>query len=466
MDEVDAEDRTEMTGTRREEEGRNPTDISGAFSITAKKEETYLGNQLVMREVLEYNNIQTAIRKVIGNKGAPGVDGMTTEQLKSYVTDHWPRIEKELLEGLYQPQPVRGVEIPKPDGKGMRKLGIPTVVDRLIQQALHQVLSPIFEKTFSENSFGFRPGRSAHQAILKAQGYCAEEKKWVVDIDLEKFFDRVNHDILMSRVARKIKDKKVLLLIRRFLQAGLMVGGLETIRTEGTPQGGPLSPLLSNIMLDDLDKELERRGHSFCRYADDCNVYVQSQKAGERVMQSIKEFLSNKLKLKVNEEKSAVAEVWERKFLGYTMTKEEKPRLKIAEGSLKRLKDKLKKKFREGRGQNIKQLVKDLKPIIMGWGYYFYRTSISSQMAVIDKWIRHKLRDIIWRQMKTPATRRKMLIQRGLRVESARELAGSSKGSWRCSRNPSIHTAYPNKYFGEMGLISLLQIREGALKAL
>jgi len=243
-------------------------------------------------------------------------------------------------------------------------------------------------------------------------------------------------------------------------------GGLETIRREGTPQGGPLSPLLSNIMLDDLDKELERRGHSFCRYADDCNVYVQSQKAGERVMRSIKEFLSNKLKLKVNEEKSAVAPVWERKFLGYSVTKEGKPRLRIAEEALKRFKDKLKKKFREGLGRNIKQLVKDLTPTITGWGYYFYRTKISGQVAKLDKWIRHKLRDIIWRQMKTSETRRRTLIQRGIEAERARELAGSNKGPWRCSKNPTIHMAFPNKYFGMMGLISLAQIRAGALKAL
>jgi RNA-directed DNA polymerase len=465
MDEVDAEDRAEMAGTRGEKEGQNPTNTPGAFSTTAKTEETYLRNQSLMEEVLEYNNIQIAMRRVCGNKGAPGVDGMTTEQLKSHVVNHWPHIETELLEGRYQPEPVRGVEIPKPDGKGIRKLGIPTATDRLIQQALHQVLSPIFEEDFSEHSFGFRPGRSTHQAILKAQEYIAEGKRWVVDIDLEKFFDRVNHDILMSRVARKIRDKRVLLLIRRFLQAGLMIGGLESVRTEGTPQGGPLSPLLSNVMLDDLDKELERREHSFCRYADDCNVYVQSQKAGERVMQSIKEFLTKKLKLRVNEEKSAVAQVWERKFLGYTVSNEEKPKLKIAEAPLKRLKDKLRKKFHEGKGRNIKQFVKELKPTIMGWGNYFYLTETPGILGNVDSWIRHKMRDLIWRQLKSPVTRIKAMIQQGVSIKNARKAGWSHKGSWRCSRSPSMHTAYPNKYFEKIGLVSLLQRRE-YLKAL
>jgi RNA-directed DNA polymerase len=460
MDEVDAEDRTGMTGTKREKGGRNPTNTSGAFSTTAKKEENYLGNQSLMEKVLEYGNIKIAMQRVIRNKGAPGVDGMTTEQLQSYVASHWPQIEKEMLEGEYKPKPVRGVEIPKPDGNGMRKLGIPTVVDRLIQQALHQVLSPIFEEGFSVYSFGFRPGRSTHQAILKAHGYIAEGKKWVVDTDLEKFFDRVNHDILMSRVARKIKDKRVLLLIRRFLQAGLMIGGLESVRTEGTPQGGPLSPLLSNVMLDDLDKELEKRGHSFCRYADDCNIYVQSQKAGERVMQSIREFLGKKLKLKINEGKSAVAQVWERKFLGYTVTNEEKPRLKIADAPLKKFKDKLRKKFREGKGRNIKGFVKELRPILMGWVNYFYLTGLSGQLKKIDQGIRHKLRDVIWRQLKEPATRIKAMIRLGIKPQDARELAWNGKGPWRCSKCRPMQMAYPNKYFDEIGLISLLQRRE------
>jgi RNA-directed DNA polymerase len=397
MDEVGAEDGTEMTGTTREKEGQNPTNISGAFNITAIRDTTYPTNQNLMEEVLEYNNIQRAMKRVIGNKGAPGVDKMTTEQLQSHIANNWNQIEAELLEGRYKPKPVKEVEIPKPDSKGVRKLGIPTATDRLIQQALHQVLSPIFENEFSEHSFGFRPGRNTHQAILRAQEYVAQGKKWVVDIDLEKFFDRVNHDILMSRIARRIEDKRVLLLIRRFLQSGIMVGGLESTRTEGTPQGGPLSPLLSNVMLDDLDKELEKRGHHFCRYADDCNIYVQSQKAGERVMQSIRNFLSKKLKLKINEEKSAVAPTRERKFLGYTITNEERPRLRIAENPLKRFKDKLKKKFREGRGRNVKQFVKELRPTLMGWVNHFYLAEDPRQLGNIDSWIRHKLRGVIWR---------------------------------------------------------------------
>ena len=465
MDEVDAEDRTEVTGTTREKEGQNPTNISGAFSATATRETAYLRNQTLMEEVLEYNNIQRAMKRVIGNKGAPGVDKMTTEHLKSHIANNWNRIEAELLEGRYKPQPVREVEIPKPDGKGVRKLGIPTVTDRLLQQALHQVLSPIFEKEFSEHSFGFRPGRNTHQAILRAQEYVAQGKEWVVDIDLEKFFDRVNHDILMSRIARRIKDKRVLLLIRRFLQSGIMVGGLESVRIEGTPQGGPLSPLLSNVMLDDLDKELEKRGHHFCRYADDCNIYVQSQKAGERVIQSIRNFLSKKLKLKVNEEKSAVAPTRERKFLGYTITNEERPKLKIAESPLKRFKDKLRKKFREGRGRNVEQFVKELKPILMGWANHYYLTEDPRQLGNIDSWIRHKLRDVIWRQLKTSAARIKAMIHRGVKVWEARELAWTNKGPWRCSRCCAMHKAYPNKCFDEIGLVSLLR-RSEYLKAL
>jgi RNA-directed DNA polymerase len=465
MDEVDVEDSAETAGTRREKEERNSTNISGMSNTTARKEDTYQGTQFLMEEVLEQGNILIAMKRVVGNKGAPGVDKMTTEQLEPYVAKHWPLIEAELLEGRYQPKPVRGVEIPKPDGIGVRKLGIPTVVDRLIQQAVHQVLSPIFEHDFSEHSFGFRPGRNTHQAILKAQEYIAGGKHWVVDTDLEKFFDRVNHDILMARIARKIKDKRILLLIRRFLQAGLMIGGLESIRTEGTPQGGPLSPLLSNIMLDDLDKELEKRGHSFCRYADDCNIYVNSQKAGERVMQSIKEFLGKKLKLKINEGKSAVAQVWERKFLGYTVTNEERPRLKIAEVPLKRFKDKLREKFRKGKGQDIKHFVKELKPILMGWANYFYRTEIPHQLSSVDSWVRHKIRDIIWRQLKRPATRIRAMVRQGVRIEKARDLAWCNKGPWRCSMCQTMHIAYPNKYLDKIGLTSLLQRRE-YLKAL
>lgn len=295
--------------------GRNPREHgTGAPSATAKRESSHPDTSRLMEAVVERKNMTAAYKRVMANKGAAGVDGMTVDELMPHLWEQWPRIKEELLAGRYTPALVRTVEIPKPGGKGMRMLGIPTVVDRLIQQALLQVLTPIFDPGFSESSYGFRPDRSAHQAVLKARLCVADGKRWVVDLDLEKFFDRVNHDILMSRVARKVKDKRVLGLIRRYLQAGMMKGGIVSARSEGTPQGGPLSPLLSNILLDELDKELERRGHSFCRYADDCNVYVRSQAAGERVMASLARFIERRLKLKVNVEKSAVDRPWRRKF--------------------------------------------------------------------------------------------------------------------------------------------------------
>src|SRR2546426_4351840 len=285
--------------------------------------------------------------------------------------EHWAQIREERLSGRYKPQPVRRVEIPKPDGKGTRMLGIPTVIDRMIQQALLQVLQPIFDPTFSDASFGFRPGRSAHGAVLRAREHIASGHRWVVDLDLAKFFDRVNHDVLMARVARRVKDKRVLLLIRRYLQAGIMEGGLVSARVEGTPQGGPLSPLLSNILLDDLDKELERRGHRFVRYADDSNVYVRSQAAGERVMASLEHFLEKRLRLKVNRDKSAVARPWNRTFLGYSVTVDRKPKLKVAPASIARLKQKLRSKLRPGRGKSLAHTVADIAPLLRGWMAYF-----------------------------------------------------------------------------------------------
>jgi RNA-directed DNA polymerase len=321
----------------------------GASNTTVKEEQSNPNTTQLMEEVVERNNMTLALKRVEQNKGASGIDNMPIEELRNVLKTQWPILKEQLLNGSYHPKPVKRVEIPKPGGSGMRKLGIPTVIDRLIQQALHQILSPIFESQFSESSYGFRPGRSAHQAVLQARQYVEDSKRWVVDMDLEKFFDRVNHDILMSRIARRVKDKRVLLLIRRYLQAGIMENGLTVASREGTPQGGPLSPLLSNILLDDLDKELERRGHRFCRYADDCNIYVQSNRAGVRLLESITYYLEKRLKLKVNREKSAVARPWERKFLGYSMTMQMKPRLKIAPASVKRFKEKLKETFRKGR---------------------------------------------------------------------------------------------------------------------
>jgi len=319
-----------------------------------------------MELVVEKANLWRAYQRVMENKGAPGVDSLAVSAFKPWLQEHWPQIRTALLDGEYMPAAVRKVEIPKPNG-GVRTLGIPTVLDRLIQQALHQVLQPLFEPEFSSSSYGFRPGRNAHQAVQAALAYVAEGGRWVVDIDLEKFFDRVNHDILMARVARKIGDERVLKLIRRYLEAGMMEGGIASLRTEGTPQGGPLSPLLSNILLTDLDRELEHRGHRFCRYADDCNIYVRSKKAGERVMTAMTRFLSIKLNLKINADKSAVARPWARKFLGYSMTWYQKPKLRIAEASLKRFKTKMREVFRAGRGHSLNQTIQQLNLILRGW---------------------------------------------------------------------------------------------------
>ena len=329
--------RAGMRDAPAERGGRNlPMAAGGASSGTARRESTPVRElKNLMEAVVERENMLNAFRRVVGNKGAAGVDAMSVDELKPYLQTHWERIKEQLLEGSYQPQPVRRVEIPKPGGKGMRKLGVPTVVDRLIQQALHQVLNPLFDPDFSAHSYGFRSGRSAHQALCQAREHVASGRRWMVDLDLEKFFDRVHHDVLMSRVARKVGDKRVLCLIRRYLQAGIMEGGLVSQPTMGTPQGGPLSPLLSNILLDDLDKELERRGHRFCRYADDVNVYVASRRAGQRVLDSIEKFLTRRLHLRVNRQKSAVDRPWKRKFLGYSMTWHKRPRLKVAPSSEK-----------------------------------------------------------------------------------------------------------------------------------
>jgi len=414
----------------------------------------------LLEAVVERENLWRALKQVERNRGAAGVDNMTVEQLRAYLREHWPGIKEELLAGDYQPLPVRKVEIPKPDGKGMRMLGIPTVVDRLIQQALQQVLSPLFEVSFSESSYGFRPQRSAQQAVLKAREYVRAGRRWVVDLDLEKFFDRVNHDILMSRLARRIKDKRVLRLIRRYLQAGMMVNGLTTVRREGTPQGGPLSPLLSNILLDELDKELERRGHKFCRYADDSNIYVQSRSAGERVMKSITRFLERRLRLKVNVEKSAVARPWERKFLGYSLTWHREARLKVAASSVQRLKGKLREIFRRGRGRNIGQLIEaELTPLLRGWMNYFRLAEVKGIFDELDSWIRRKLRCLIWRQWKRTYTRAKHLMRRGLAKAQALKSAMNGRGPWWNAGASHMHAAFPKSYFDRCGLLSLLEQR-------
>jgi RNA-directed DNA polymerase len=408
-----------------------------------------------MEAVVERGNMTAAYKRVVGNKGVAGADGMTVSELKPYLDVQWERIKSELLEDRYIPQTVMEVEIPKPDG-GVRKLGIPVVVDRMIGQALHQVLEPIFVPEFSVHSYGFMRGRSAHQAVEETRKYVEEGNRWVVDIDLEKFFDRVNHDILMSRIARKVKDKRVLRLIRRYLQAGIMVNGLETARTEGTPQGSPLSPLLSNIMLDDLDKELERRGHRFARYADDCNIYVKSQRAGDRVMQSIREFLEKRLKLKVNPLKSSVDRPWRRKFLGYSMTSETKPRLKVAERSVKRLKEKIREGIRKGRGRNIRRVIEEISTVLRGWFHYFKLAEVRNVFEELDGWLRRKLRSIIWRQWKRVYTRAKNLMKRGLEEARAWQSATNGRGPWWNAGASHMNEAFKKSDFDKMGLVSLL----------
>jgi RNA-directed DNA polymerase len=409
-----------------------------------------------MEAVVERGNMLRAFRRVVSNKGVAGVDSMKVDGLKPYLQTHWGSIKEQLLEGDYQPQAVLRVEIPKPGGRGTRKLGIPTVVDRLIQQARQQVLTPLFDPYFSVHSYGFRPGRSAQQAVCQAREQVAGGRRWVVDLDLEKFFDRVQHDVLISRVARKVRDKRVLGLIRRYLQAGIMEGGLVSQPTMGTPQGGPLSPLLSNILLDELDKELERREHNFCRYADDVNIYVGSRRAGERVLDSVERFLTQRLRLQVNRQKSAVDRPWKRKFLGYSLTWHKRPRLKVAPSSLERLKRALKKTFRQGRGRNLGKLIEELTPTLRGWVNYFRLSEVKGVFEELDGWIRRRLRWIIWRQWKRRYARAKGLMKRGLGESRAWESASNGRGPWWNSGASHLNQAFPKQFFDRLGLVSLL----------
>jgi RNA-directed DNA polymerase len=412
---------------------------------------------VLIEQVVQRENLLAAYERVRANKGAAGVDGMSVDDLADFCREYWPRIREQLLGGTYVPQPVRKVEIPKPDGKGVRMLGIPTVLDRLIQQALLQVLTPIFDPGFSDASFGFRPKRSTHQAVLRARAHIAAGHRWVVDMDLEKFFDRVNHDILMSRVARKVKDKRVLLLIRRYLQAGIMEGGVVSPRSEGTPQGGPLSPLLSNILLDELDKELEARGHRFVRYADDCNVYVRSKAAGERVLDSLEKFLSVRLRLKVNRAKSAVARPWERKFLGYSVTVHREPKLKVSQQSVKRLKDKLRPMLRAGRGRSLARVCRELGAVLRGWVAYYRLSDVKAAFEALDEWLRRKLRCIVWRQWRRARTCFKELCRAGLDQKRAAASAYNGRGPWWNAGASHMNQALPTRTLRDAGLISLLE---------
>jgi RNA-directed DNA polymerase len=424
---------------------------------TARGENAGSKDGALIEEVLRRENVLAAYQRVVRNGGAPGVDGVTVDELMAYCQEHWAHIREELLNATYRPQPVRKVDIPKPDG-GIRTLGIPTVLDRMIQQALLQILEPIFDPTFSDASFGYRPGRSAQQAVVRARKHMAAGYRWVVDLDLEKFFDRVNHDVLMARVARRVKDKRVLRLLRRYLQAGLMEGGLVSPRTEGTPQGGPLSPLLSNILLDELDRELERRGHRFVRYADDSNVYVQSKAAGERVMASLEQFLSKRLRLKVNRSKSAVARPWARKFLGYSVTWHRDPKLKVSSESLRRLKNKLRQEFRRARGRNIGRFAGELTPIIRGWVAYYRFADVRVSFEDLDQWLRRKLRATLWRQWKRPATRFKKLMHYGLDEARAAASAFNGFGPWWNAGASHMNHAIPTAMLRRMGLVSFLEL--------
>jgi len=429
---------------RATEEG---TELAAAESAT----ESPASGERLIEEVCQRGNVVRAWKRVQGNGGSPGIDGMRVEELTDYLREHWGTIREQLQGGTYKPQPVKRVEIPKPSG-GKRKLGIPTVVDRFIQQGVMQVLQEEWDRTFSEHSYGFRPGRTAHQAVAKAQGYIAEGYYWVVDIDLEKFFDQVNHDKLMGQIAKRVKDKRVVRLIRGYLKAGVMENGLVRATDKGTPQGGPLSPLLSNLVLDELDRELERRGHRFVRYADDCNIYVRSERAGRRVMASVTRFLTQKLQLKVNAEKSGVARPWKRKFLGFSVTANKAPRRRISPESLKRFKERVRSLTRRTRGVSIGQMVEELNRYVRGWlGYYGY-CQTPSVLQDLESWVRRRLRCFMWKQWKRGRRRYAALRTRGVRGDLAAQTAGSPHGPWRISRSPALSYALPNAYFASLGL--------------
>ena len=429
------------------------TGATGAASASSGESHCTGTGEGLIKRMIEGGNIKAAWKQVKGNKGAAGVDGLDIEGSAERIRRDWDGSKAQLLAGTYRPEPVRRVEIPKANG-GTRKLGVPTVQDRLIQQAALQVLTPLFEPGFSSHSYGFRPGRSAHQAVLTAQEYQAAGKRWVVDIDLASFFDEVNHDLLMARVRRKVKDLRMIKLIRSFLNAGVMVGGLAQPTDKGTPQGGPLSPLLSNIMLDDLDKELEKRGHSFCRYADDCNIYVGSQQGGERVMDSITGFIEGKLK--VNRDKSAVDRPWVRVFLSYSFTAHQEPKIRVPEKTGRKMREKLKERFHEGRGRNVARFIREaLNPLLRGWMNYFRLSQTKGFAEELDGWVRRRLRGIIWRQWKRPATRFKRLCALGLDVDRARKSASNGRGGWFNSGASHMNRAHPKLTFDALGLLSL-----------
>ena len=433
------------------EAGREETE---SLSTTSDPESPASTNRL-MEEVCERENLKEALRRVKANKGSAGVDGMTVGGITDYLKQHWPAIREQLLNGTYEPRPVRRVEIPKPDG-GVRKLGIPTVLDRFIQQSVMQVLHRQWDPTFSEGSYGFRPGRSAQQAVAQAQQYIAEGHGWCVDFDLEKFFDRVNHDKLMGQIAKRVEDKRLLKLIRAFLNAGVMENGLVSPSVEGTPQGGPLSPLLSNLVLDELDRELECRGHRFVRYADDCNVYVSSERAGQRVMESVTRFITQKLKLKVNETKSAVARPQERKFLGFSFSPGPEVKRVIAPKALDRFKRRVREITRRAKGVSMKTTIEELTPYMRGWRGYFGFCETPEVLLSLTRWVRMRLRAAMWRQWKIPRRRREALIELGVRTRLASNTAGSGLGPWYLAKAKALSVGLSNAYFKSLGLPSLV----------
>ena len=411
---------------------------------------------LLMEQICQRENLSKALQRVRQNKGGPGIDGMTINKLAGYLKKRWPQIREQLLAGVYSPKPVRRVEIPKSDG-GVRNLGIPTVLDRFIQQAIMQVLQEYWDKTFSDHSYGFRPGRSAHQAISRGQQQVDQGYRWIVDIDLEKFFDRVNHDKLMGNLAKRIHDKRLLKIIRAFLNAGVMADGLVSATTEGTPQGGPLSPLLSNIVLDELDRELERRGHRFVRYADDCNIYVRSELAGQRVMASISKFITRKLKLKVNQSKSKIDRPWRCKFLGFRIIAGKQSKRSIAPSSLRRFKQRVRKLTCYRRGVTIEQMIEKLNRYLIGWRGYFGYCQSRSILQVLDCWIRRRLRCVYWRRWKRGKRRFAELRKLDIGKDLAARSAGSVHGPWRVSRSPALSYAFPNAHFDSLGLALLAE---------
>jgi len=433
------------------EVGREETE---SLSAVHEPESPASTNRL-MEEICERENLKQALQQVKANKGSAGVDGMTVGGITDYLKQHWPAIREQLLSGTYEPKAVRRVEIPKPDG-GVRKLGIPTVLDRLIQQAVMQVLQRQWDSTFSDHSYGFRPGRSAHQAVAQAQQYIAAGYGWVIDLDLEKFFDRVNHDKLMGQIAKRVEDKRLLKLIRAFLNAGVMENGLVSPSVEGTPQGGPLSPLLSNLVLDELDRELERRGHRYVRYADDSNIYVRSERAGQRVMESITRFITQKLNLKVNETKSAVARPQERKFLGFSFTDGPDIKRTIAPKALERFKHRIREVTLRAKGVSLETTIAELASYLRGWRSYFGFCETPYVLIQLTRWVRLRLRAAMWRQWKTPRRRRAALLELGVRPRLANNTAGSGLGPWYLARAKALSVGLSNAYFQSLGLTTLI----------